>query len=313
MARFYAFGDLFVHFKAFAFSVFLASTGAILFSAKAILVKASYKYGVEASTVLALRMLLAQPFFWAAVLWQRQRESQSPVTRSDQVQMLFLGFLGYYVSSYFDFWGLQFVTVGLERLIIYLTPTCVLLISLIWFKESIHPRQWIAMVIAYLGVSLVFFEDVRLEGPHVAWGALLVFISTVTYALYLIRSERLVSRLGSIRIVAYASASAAFFSLIHALIENPVSLISQPREVYELAMLNASLCTFVPMLFVMMAVNRFGSGLTAQCTVVGPIATVFLGWYFLGETVNWLQMLGMAVVLASMAVLLTVRPAAESR
>lgn len=296
-----------------AVSILLASVGAVLFSAKAVVVKLSYRYGVEASTVLALRMLFAQPFFLAAYWWESSRGRLNPVSAKDKLHMLFLGFVGYYFSSYLDFLGLQYVTVGLERLILYLTPTCVLVISAIWFNKRIQPRQWVAMLIAYIGVFLVFFQDVRLEGSQVALGSFLVFVSTVSYAVYLILSGEIVARVGSIRLVAYASLSSAFFSLLHALLTDPVALWSQPAEVYSLTLLNSSLCTFVPMLLVMVAIHRIGSGLTSQSSVAGPIATVFLGWFFLGEPISPMQILGMSIVLISIAVLLTTKVSAESQ
>jgi drug/metabolite transporter (DMT)-like permease len=163
------------------------------------------------------------------------------------------------------------------------------------------------MVIAYAGVTLVFLHDVRLDGERAVLGSSLVFLAAVSYAIYLIYAGELVHRVGSIRLVAYASASATFFCVVQSLIRNPQGLVVQPAEVYGLSLVNASLCTFVPMLLTMAAVKRVGSSLAAQAGVVGPVATVLLGWYFLGEAIGPLQVLGVVVVLASMAMLFTTR------
>jgi drug/metabolite transporter (DMT)-like permease len=219
--------------------------------------------------------------------------------------VLALGFVGYYLASYFDFLGLQYISVGLERIILYLSPTLVLLLSAAALKKRIDGRQWLAMVIAYAGVTLVFLHDVRLDGERAVLGSSLVFLAAVSYAIYLIYAGEVVHRVGSIRLVAYASASATFFCVAQSLIRNPQGLVVQPAEVYGLSLVNASLCTFVPMLLTMAAVKRVGSSLAAQAGVVGPVATVLLGWYFLGETIGPLQVLGVAVVLASMAMLFT--------
>lgn len=286
-------------------AVGLAGLGAILFSAKAIVVKLSYLQGADAGTVLALRMIASLPFFWAAVWWERRRKTLAPIARRDLWQLIFLGFIGYYISSYLDFLGLQYISVGLERTILYLNPTMVLLLSAFLLKKTIRSRQWLAMAIAYLGVMLVFLQDVRFDGSQAALGSAFVFLSAFCYAVYLIFSGEVVTRVGSIRVVAFASASSTVFAVMHALIADPAALIAQPQPVYWLALLNGSLCTFVPMLAIMMAINRAGSSVAAQAGMIGPVAMVFLGWYFLGEPISLMQLIGIAVVLIGMAVLFT--------
>ena len=291
--------------KGYTVAVLLAGIGAILFSAKAIVVKLCYLWGAEAVTVLALRMIFSLPFFWGAVWWVQRREKLPPIARKDKLSILFLGFVGYYLSSYLDFLGLEFINAGLERIILYLNPALVLLLSAWILKRSISGRQYVSMAIAYLGVLLVFIQDVRLDGPQVALGGALVFGAAFTYAIYLIFAGEIVKRVGSIRLVAYASGSSTVFCLLQALIMAPQALISQPAQVYGLSLINASLCTFVPMLLIMMAIQRVGSGIAAQAGAIGPIATVFLGWFFLNEAITVIQIIGMAIVLVSMAVLLT--------
>ncbi len=286
-------------------SLLLAALGAVLFSAKAIVVKLCYRYGADTESVLALRMLFALPFFWVAVAWHAAVKRPTPVGRRDLLAMLFLGFMGYYVASYLDFLSLRYISVGLERIILYLNPTIVLVLSAWLFGRRIGARQWQAMAVAYAGVALVFLHDVRFDGDAAVLGGSLAFLGAVAYAIYLVYSGEIVHRVGSIRMVAYASGSATFFCVLQALVLNPRGLVSQAPEVYGLSLVNATLCTFVPMLLIMSAVRRVGPGLTAQSQVIGPVATVFLGWYFLGEAVGALQLLGVAVVLASMAMLMT--------
>lgn len=291
----------------FTTSILFAALGAVLFSAKAVVVKLSYQAGSDAATVLALRMIFAMPFFWAAVWWNNRRQPSTVIPRHDKIKLLALGFIGYYVSSYLDFWGLEYISVGLERIILYLNPTMVLLISAVVMKKIITRLQWAALAVAYAGVLLVFSHDIRLEGGSlVAFGGLLVFLCAASYAVYLIMAGEIVSRVGSIRTVAYASTSAMVFCVAHAVIADPGSILVQSSSVYVLAVFNAFFCTFVPMLLVMIAVNRVGSGLTAQAGAAGPVATVFLGWYFLGEPIYLVQIIGMVIVLISVAILLTV-------
>jgi drug/metabolite transporter (DMT)-like permease len=274
-------------------------------------VKLCYQHGADAETVLALRMIFSLPFFRGAVWWHTATKNPAPVQRKDLLAMLALGFIGYYLSSYLDFLGLQYITVGLERIILYLNPTLVLVISAVAFRKRIVARQWAAMTIAYAGVALVFLHDVRLDGQRAFLGGSLVFMCALTYAMYLIFAGEIVKRVGSIRLVAYAGASSTFFCVVQALIVDPQGLVTQGAEVYALSLLNASLCTFAPMLLIMAAVNRIGPALTAQAGVVGPVATVFLGWYFLGEGISVLQLVGVVVVLVSMGVLMTAARATQ--
>ncbi len=285
-------------------AIVYAAAGAVLFSAKAVVVKLCYRYGADTETVLALRMLFAMPFFWVAVWWQGVYRRRPPMQRKDVVRAVLLGFVGYYLSSYLDFLGLQYVSAGLERIILYLNPTLVLAISAVVLGKRVESRQWLAMGVAYAGVILVFLHDVRLDGSQAALGSLLVFTGAITYAIYLIFAGEIVNRIGSIRLVAWASTSSTFFCVLQALVRDPRALVSQAPEVYALSLLNAGLCTFVPMLLIMAAVQRVGAGLAAQSGVVGPVATVFLGWYFLGEQIGPLQLVGVAVVLVSVGMLL---------
>jgi drug/metabolite transporter (DMT)-like permease len=288
-------------------SLLIAGLGSILFSAKAIVVKLCYQYGVDSATVLSLRMLFSLPFFWVAVWWSSRQHQPSPMAKQDILSIIFLGFVGYYLSSYLDFLGLQYITVGLERIILYLNPTIVLLISMLFLKKKIHKQQWLALLLAYAGVTIVFSHDLHTMGPSIAWGGMLVFLSAISYAVYLIFAGEIVGRVGSIRLVAYASASSTFFSTVQALILNPTHLWTQVPEVYQLSLFNALFCTFMPMLMVMIAVNRIGSSLTAQAGMLGPIATIFLGWFFLGEKITFIQVIGMLVVLCGVAILATMQ------
>lgn len=293
-------------------AILMAGLGAVLFSAKAIVVKLCYRYGADTQTVLALRMLFALPFFWGAVAWHALARRPAPLSRRDVRTIVLLGFVGYYVASYLDFLGLRYISAGLERIILYLNPTMVLVLSALLFGRAVHPRQWLAMLVAYAGVALVFVHDVQLTGERVLLGGSFVFLGALAYAIYLIYAGEIVARVGSIRLVAIASGSATVFCVAQSLIWNPHGLLTQPAEVYWLSLVNAALCTFVPMLLIMTAVNRIGPGLTAQAGAVGPVATVLLGWLLLGEEVGVLQFVGIAVVLASMGILLTAAPKARS-
>ncbi len=291
----------------FYLSIILASLGAILFAAKAIVVKFSYQYGATADVVLTLRMVFSLPIFLLAVWWNQRATLPQPLLRKDVIKVCAIGLLGYFLSSYLDFLGLHYISAGLERVILYLTPAIVLVLSKFFLKKEIDRRQYWAMVVAYLGIMMVFMHDIELNNHGaVVLGSILVFLAAVIYSVYLIFAGELVGRVGSIRLVALASASATLATCIQSLVLGANQLFVQQPEVYYFALINALFCTFMPMLFIMMAVNRIGSSLTAQAGTIGPVGTAFLGWYFLSEPVSALQLAGIAVVLIGIAILLSI-------
>ena len=266
----------------------LAAAGAIAFSGKAIIVKLSYVYGVDAVTVIMYRMLFALPFFIAMGLWaERQAVArENPLTRRDVLSIVGLGFVGYYLSSYLDFLGLQYITASLERLILYLNPTLVVLLGWALYKKPIQPIRMLAMAVSYSGVLLVFAHELTLSGANVALGSALILGSAITYAVYLIFSGQLVQRMGSLRLVGWATSVACVCCIVQFVLLRPLSAAVVPVEVLWLAVLNALACTVAPVLMVMMAIERIGAALAAQTGMIGPMATIALGVWVLGEPLN---------------------------
>lgn len=261
----------------------LATLGAIAFSGKAIIVKLAYRYGVDAVTLIMLRMLFALPLF-ALMAWWAGR-GKPALTRRDWFGVFGLGFSGYYLASFLDFAGLAYITASLERLILYLNPTLVLFFAWIFHRRRITPGQLVGMVISYAGALLVFGHEVQLgQSAAAAWGTFLVFLSAVSYAGYLVASGEFVKRLGSLRLVGLATSVACLFCIAQFLLLRPLGTLAQVApEVVWLSVLNATLCTAVPVLVVMMAIERVGPAMAAQAGMVGPISTILMGVVILGE------------------------------
>lgn len=287
--------------QVFLLGLVLAIVGAALFSGKAIVVKLAYRYGVDATTLIALRMLFSAPFFAAVYLWTAGRAA--PISRGDHLRLIVIGLLGYYAASYLDFLGLQYITAALERLILYLNPTIVLLMSALILGKRFSRRDVAALALAYGGILLVFLHDVRLEGDGVALGAALVFGSAVCYAAYLVMSGELVRRIGAIRLTAYAMCVSTLAVMVQFVLLNPLSALEQPAPVYWLSLVNGVLCTVLPVFATMLAVERIGAGHTSLAAMVGPVATILLAYLFLGETVSGWQLGGTALVLSGIYVL----------
>jgi drug/metabolite transporter (DMT)-like permease len=246
------------------------------------------------------RMLFALPIF-AVMAWWASR-GKPALTRKDWLGVLWLGFTGYYLASFLDFAGLAFISASLERLILYLNPTLVLLLGLVMYKRRVSAPQIIGMAISYCGVVLVFGHEITLQGADAAWGALLVFLSAVSYALYLVYSGEMVRRLGSLRLVGLATTVACLLCLLQFVLLRPMSAAAVAPEVIWLSLLNATLCTAVPVLMVMMAIERIGAGMAAQTGMVGPMSTILMGVLILGEPFTAWVAAGTVLVIAGIFV-----------
>lgn len=278
----------------------LASFGAIAFSGKAIIVKLAYRHGVDAVTLIMYRMLFALPIF-ALMAWWASRD-KAPLSRKDWLGIVWLGVTGYYLASFLDFAGLAYISASLERLILYLNPTLVLLLGLVFYQRRIALAHLVGMGISYAGVALVFSHEITLQGSDAAWGALLVFGSAVSYALYLVYSGEMVKRLGSMRLVGLATSVACLCCLLQFAVLRPMSAALVAPEVIWLSVLNATLCTAVPVLMVMMAIERIGASLAAQTGMIGPLSTILMGVVILGEPFTAWVAAGTGLVIAGIFV-----------
>jgi len=289
--------------------VFLGFLAAILLAVKPVIIKIAYQYGPDATTLLALRMVMTVPFFiLLLVIFERNKPNKMRLARADWIKVLFLGFTGYYAASFLDFVSLQYISVGLSRSIVYLNPAIVLLLSILLKQQKASLAQIGAMVTAYFGVVLVFWHEMHLGGDGLLIGTTLTLCSAVSYSAYLLLAGNLVERVGSLRLAAYSSGAATQMCLIQALVVNPSGLIHQPLEVYGLSLINATLCTVAPIVMVMLAIRRIGPSTVAQLGAIGPAATLFFAWILLGEPISILQVVGTLIVVLGIWLLLYARP-----
>lgn len=297
--------------KRLATGLMLAILGSIAFSGKAIIVKLAYRYGVDAVTLIMYRMLFALPIF-AVMAWWSSR-GKAALTRNDWLGILGLGFTGYYLASYLDFAGLAYISAALERLILYLNPTLVLILGWLLYKKKMSARQIGAMALSYAGILLVFGHEINVQAVNnsaTVWGALLVFGSAVSYAIYLSYSGEMVKRLGSLRLVGFATTVACLLCIGQFAVLRPLSAMAVAPQVIWLSLLNATLCTALPVLAVMMAIERIGAPLAAQTGMIGPMSTILMGVFILGEPLNLWIIAGTVLVLAGVYMVSRSRPVA---
>ena len=281
--------------RGFLAGLTIAIAGAILFSTKAIVAKLIYRHDVDAVTLIAFRMLFALPFFAAVAIWQMK--TAIPLSRGERWRVVALGLLGYYLSSFLDFLGLQYISAGLERLILFLTPTFVLLISAFFLHKRIGRAEWGALILSYLGTVLVFVHDAT-AGSNLLLGGSFVLGAAVAYAFYMLGSGELVRKVGTLRLVAYAMCVSSAACIAQFFLLRPVAMLVQPMAVYGLSAVNAVLCTVMPVFLTMLAVEKIGAANTSQAGMVGPVSTLFLGALILDEPITTIQLAGTALVMA---------------
>lgn len=284
------------------FGVAFALLAAVGFSAKAILVKLSYLDHVDAVTLLALRMAFSVPFFIGVAIWARCRHA-APLTRHDQALVVALGLIGYYLSSFLDFLGLQYISAGLERLILFLYPTMTVLLTALIYKRAISRTVMGAMVLCYAGIALVFFHDLGMMRGSIMVGALLVFGSTLSYSVYLVGAGHAIARIGASRFTAYAMIVASAASLLQFGLTRTAQSLALPVQVYQLAFGMAVFSTILPIFLLSHAIRRIGSSNTSLIGSIGPISTIFLAYVFLAESISLLQIAGSTLVLAGVLVI----------
>jgi drug/metabolite transporter (DMT)-like permease len=287
--------------------VVLVVVSAIAFSAKAVMAKLAYRHGVDALTVLALRMGFSLPVY-LAVLAVRSRSEARPLTRRELVAIALLGVIGYYLASLFDFLGLEHISAGLERLILFVYPTLVALFEALLFGHKLTRVQLAALLLTYLGIAVVFRSEIGHGGDDVPLGAFLVFASAVTYAAYLVGSGQLIPQVGAERFTALALTVSALCTLGHAAAAGR-SVTGLSRPVYELGLLLALFATVLPTFLLAAGIRRIGPGPAGIAGTVGPVSTVLLAHVFLGEPVTLPQVAGALLVLAGATLVALGRPA----
>lgn len=280
----------------------LAILSALGSSAKAIFIKLAYRGAdVDAVTLLALRMIFAAPFFLGVAWWTSR--GQAPFTRRDWTLMAALGFVGFYLASFLDFWGLEHISVGLERLILYTYPAMVVVLSAVWLHKPVGWREWTALGVAFTGVGVVFWNDVAptSQAHSVVLGSAAVFGAALAYALYVIGIGQMVGRIHSLRLTGAVISLSTFFVLGQFFLMRDARALRQPPAIYGYAAAMAILSTVLPIFLTSEAIRLIGASRVSIMGFLGPVATIYMGDYFLGEHMTALQWLGTALVIAGVA------------
>lgn len=285
--------------------VVLSMLGAICFSTKAVVVKLAYlEYPVDAITLLAIRMLFSLPFFLASAFITSSKKENVKFTRHQWTQIALLGCFGYYISSLLDFEGLKFVSAGIERLILFVYPTFVLLISVFWLKRKAGPIEWIAVLITYGGLFIAFIGEAQFQdSDNFYLGSILILVCAVTYAIYIAGSGLMIPAVGAIKFNSYAMSFAAGAVLIHFMITSTQSVIGLPFIIYVYGFVMAVVSTVIPSYLVSISIKRLGANTTAIIASIGPVSTILQASLLLDESVSALEIAGTGFILLGILVI----------
>lgn len=284
----------------------IAFVGAILFSTKAIMVKLAFaEIRVDAVSLLTLRMIFSLPFYLVAAFMISNKTGNVKMTRSQWFYLVLLGVCGYYVSSLFDFIGLQYISAGLERLILFLYPTFVVFINALIYKQKINRNQQLALLLTYAGIGLAYFGELKLDtsNPNFFWGSLLIFLCSITYSIYIVGSGRLIEQIGAAKFTAYAMLAATAGIFVHFLLQGEYSILLNGKGLLMYGILLAIVATVIPTFMLSSALKKIGSNNVAIISSVGPVSTIVQAHYFLGEHMFIEQIAGTVLVVAGVLLL----------
>ncbi len=274
--------------------------GAVFFSTKAIFVKLAFKdTGVDAITLLSLRMLFSLPFYLVAAWLGAKKEAIKSLTKRDWFFVCLLGIFGYHLSSLFDFIGLQYVSAGLERLILFLYPTFSVLINTYFFKTKLNRTQIIALLLTYLGIGIAYFGELKIDSsnPGFFFGSMMIFLCAVTYSFYLVGTGRMVAKVGATRYTAYAMLSATAGIFFQFLVTRNISSVPWSPTLFWYGLVLALVATVLPSFMMSNGMKRIGSNNVSIITSIGPVSTIIQAHFFLGESILPTQVFGTILVI----------------
>lgn len=288
--------------KQFWLGIAVGILGVVLFSSKAVMVKLAYKYNVDAISILLLRMLFAFPFYIFIALYNKRKTKTTTLKVKDYIWLVFFGFVGYYLASYFDFVGLIYIKASLERIILFLYPTLVLILNKIFLKKKITKVQVLAIGLTYFGIVIAFWDELAVTGKSSIIGGIFILLSALTYASYLVGSGWLIPKFGAVQFTTYAMLVSCVCVFLHYSFITHLELLSFPWQVYVLGLLIAVFATVIPSFLVSKSIEMISSSNFAIVAGVGPISTIVLASIFLNESLTLLQCFGAIVVIVGIVI-----------
>lgn len=274
--------------------------GTVLFSSKAIMVKYLYQFDIGALELQTLRMLIVLPFYSAILVWSLHKSGWGSLSTKELIGCILAGIACYHVASYLDLLGLQYISAGLERIILFCYPAIAVLFSWLFLHEKPAPKLGLALLLSYSGILFFFYADLSFGGENLVWGSILVFLASILTAWYMVAAQRYTRQIGSQRFVCLAMIAACFSLLTHSWIDGVEELATYSDDVYIGAVILAIFMTLIPSFLISAGVKRIGASRAAIVGTVGPLFTIILSNQLLGEPISWMHIGGVVLVLMGM-------------
>jgi len=287
--------------KYYLTGVLLVFSGTLFFSAKSILIKKIYQFGVDPHSLMVLRMTMAIPLYVLILALNKSRGD--PISLKDFLMVGMIGVVGYYVASYLDLMGLVYITASFERMILYLFPCFVLILSVIFLNHKPTLVEVFAFGLSYLGIMLIYIQDFHIGGRNVTIGMLLVAGSALAFSVFVVLSGKYIAKVGAVRFTSISMMGAGIAVFLHFMIHNTTGITAYHRHVYVLIFVLAVFCTVLPSYLVNMGVKRIGAPRAAIIGTVSPVFTIAMAYVFLNEVITATHMAGFALVISGIAVI----------
>lgn len=287
--------------KYYLSGVLLVFSGTLFFSAKSIFIKKIYQWGVDPQSLMVLRMAMAIPFY--ALVFALNTRRESALSLKDFLAVAGIGVIGYYVASYLDLTGLVYITASFERMILYLFPCFVLVLSVVFLKHKLTLAEVIAFGLSYLGITLIYIQDLHTGGQNVTLGMLLVVGSALAFSVFVVLSGKYIAKVGAVRFTSVSMLGASIAVLLHFLLDNPGGITQYDGHVYGLVFVLALFCTVLPSYLVNMGVKRIGAPRAAIIGTVSPVFTIAMAYVFLHEVSTLVHVAGFMLVIMGIAVI----------
>lgn len=281
-----------------------AALGATLFSTKAIIIKLAYAEGINAETLLALRMALSLPVYaiiGGLAIRDRLARGKALPERGLVLRAGAVGLLGYWIASYTDFLGLVYISAQFERLILFTYPAFVVLFGALFFGQPMRARALIGIGVSYCGLVLIFATKLNVLGTDVAKGAGLVLIAAVTFALYQLLAKGLIGQIGPRLFTCIAMGAAGAGALLQFALTQPIGSLLVGPQLFGYGLLIAIGATVLPSFLLNAALQRITAQANATIGTLSPVVTILLAVAILGEPITWVDVVGTALVLAGVA------------
>ncbi len=279
--------------------ILITAIGSLFFSTKAVIVKYAFREtAVDAVSLLAIRMLFSLPFYLVMAWLASKNEQQKKLTPKQWMYLFLLGIFGYYLSSLFDFMGLKYISAGIERLILFLYPSFVLLINAIVFKEKAGKRQWLAVALTYVGIVLAYLGELSMErnNPDFLLGSFLIFLCAVTFGIYIAGSGRIIPVVGATKFTAYAMLFSTGSIFLHFILAGNYTVLHSGSSFVGYGLLIAIVATVIPSWLIAKGTKMIGSNNVAIISTIGPVSTILQAHFILGEPIYTVQIIGTMLI-----------------